>query len=379
MNDSPNSYTTLSEIKNLEKLNSLNFISWKRSIVASLGIRKLEHLLNPGKPDNEDLKQKQTVFYFIAGHLAAENYDKFVSKDSKDPSKLWCSIKEHYASTSAENVASHLGKTFSIKSPSSSSGLSESISLFHSTSKLLCSLSPNLFTGDVMPQVLAFYVLLMLPESSRHVSTAVFHSIKVSTKIPTVKEVFKEVEIDILQRTDTDKELSMALKATTKPNRHGCSNAVAPDESLFLNTNSTAKFLYVDNGAKLHVAAEATLQLTTSLGKLSLPNALVVPLASSILIPLGSFLNDGETLKGHKRGVNLFYKNNCLILTTQIVNNVLLINTPPVTRACVSIKPDPLMIHKQLGHPNTFAASKLFPNVDFSNVHCISCSLSKSH
>ncbi|MBW0540349.1 hypothetical protein O181_080064 [Austropuccinia psidii MF-1] len=165
MNDSSNSYTTLSEIKNLEKLNSSNFISWQRSIIASLGMRNLEHLLIPGKPDNDNPKQKQTVFYFIVGHLDAENYNTFVSKDRKDPSKLWCSIKEHYASTSAENVASHLGKLFSIKFPSSSSALSETISLFHSTLKLLRSLSPNLFTGDVMPQILAFYVLQMLPES----------------------------------------------------------------------------------------------------------------------------------------------------------------------------------------------------------------------
>ncbi|MBW0543090.1 hypothetical protein O181_082805 [Austropuccinia psidii MF-1] len=417
MNDSSNSYTTLLEIKNLEKLNSSNFISWQRSIIASLGMRNLENLLNPGKPDNNNPKQKQTVFYFIVGHLDAENYDIFVSEDSKDPSKLWCSIKEHYASSSAENVASYLGKLFSIKFPSSSSRLSESISLFHSTLKLLCSLSPNLFTGDVMPQVLAFYV---------------------STKIPTVEEVFKEVELDMLQRTNTDKELRMALKATTKPKRQlcqkgkhnplaphseydcfqlfpekrdtyhkqrinhetssalavcnqvallsnspvlesGCSNSVAPDESLFFKTKSTTETLYVANGVKMHVAAEGVLQLTTSVGKLSFPNALVVPLASSVLIPLGSFLNNGATLKGYKGGAKLFDKNNCLILTTRIVNNVLLIDTPPVKRACASIRADPLIIHKRLGHPNNFITSKIFPSIDFSNVSCVSCSLSKSH
>ncbi|MBW0531432.1 hypothetical protein O181_071147 [Austropuccinia psidii MF-1] len=285
MNDSSNSYTTLSEIKNLEKINSSNFISWQRSVIASLGMRNLEHLLNPGKINNEDPKQKQTVFYFIVGHLDSENYDKFVSEDSKDPSKLWCSIKEHYASTSAENVASHLGKLLSIKFSSSSSGLSESISLFRSTLKLLCSLSPNLFTGDV------------------------------STKIPTVEEVFKEVELDILRRTDTNKELGVALKATTKPKKklcqkgkhnllaphyesdcfqlfpekcdayhkcqfnhetssalavcnhvsllsnspvldRGCSNTVEPKEYLFLSTKSTKKSLYAANGTKMHVAAE---------------------------------------------------------------------------------------------------------------------------
>ncbi|MBW0551910.1 hypothetical protein O181_091625, partial [Austropuccinia psidii MF-1] len=159
----------------------------------------------------------------------------------------------------------------------------------------------------------------------------------------------------------------------------GCSNAVAPDESLFLETRSTTKTLYAANSAKMHVEAEGVLQLTTSLGKLSFPNALVVPSASSVLISLGSFLNNGATLKGHKGGAKLFEKNNCLILTTRIINNVLLIDTPTVKRACASIGADPLMIHKQLGHPNNFVASKIFPSVDFSNVSCVSCSLSKSH
>ncbi|MBW0531221.1 hypothetical protein O181_070936 [Austropuccinia psidii MF-1] len=137
INNPPSSHTTLSEIKNLKKLNSSNFLSWQRSIVASLGMRNLEHLLDLNKPNDEYPKQKQTVFYFIVGHLDAENYDKFVSKDSKDPSKLWCSIKEHYSSTPTENVASHIVKLFRIKFPSSSSGLSESISLFSSTLNLL--------------------------------------------------------------------------------------------------------------------------------------------------------------------------------------------------------------------------------------------------
>ncbi|MBW0580093.1 hypothetical protein O181_119808 [Austropuccinia psidii MF-1] len=249
----------------------------------------------------------------------------------------------------------------------------------------------------------------MLPESCRHVSTAVFHSIKVSTKIPTVEEVFKEVELDMLQRTNTNEELSMALKATKKPKRHLCQkgkhNPLAPhsesccfqlfpekcdayhkrrinhqiSSSLAVCNQSTTKTLYAANSAKMHVAAEGVLQLTTSLGKFSFPNALVVPLASSVLIPVGSFLKDGATLKGYKGGEKLFDKNNCLILTTLIENNVLLIDTPPVKRACASIRADPLIIHNRLGHPNNFVASKIFPSINFPNVSCVSCSLSKSH
>ncbi|MBW0514139.1 hypothetical protein O181_053854 [Austropuccinia psidii MF-1] len=119
----------------------------------------------------------------------------------------------------------------------------------------------------------------------------------------------------------------------------------------------------------MQVMADGTLELETSLGKLSIPNTLVVPFASSALIPLGSFLNDGATLKGLKGGENLFEKENCLILITQIVNKISLIDTPPVAKACVSFSLDPLMIHKQLSHPNSFVATKIFPNVEFSKVN----------
>ncbi|MBW0575048.1 hypothetical protein O181_114763 [Austropuccinia psidii MF-1] len=189
------------------------------ALLLSHRLTNLENRLDPCKPNDEDPKQKQTILYFIIGHLDAENYNKFVSEDGKDPSKLWYSITEHHASTSVENVASHFSKIFSIIFPSSSSGISESITLFFSTLKLLFSLSPSLFAGDIMPQVLALYMLRMLPEACRHVSTAVFHSIKVSTQIPTVEEVLKEIELEIVQKTDTNKESNMALKATMKPKR----------------------------------------------------------------------------------------------------------------------------------------------------------------
>ncbi|MBW0527468.1 hypothetical protein O181_067183 [Austropuccinia psidii MF-1] len=119
----------------------------------------------------------------------------------------------------------------------------------------------------------------------------------------------------------------------------------------------------------MQVMAEGTLQLGTSLEKLSLPNALVVPLTSSVLTPIGSFLNDGATLKGLKGGENLFEKENCLILITQIVNKISLIDTPPVAKACVSFSLYPLIIHKQISHPNSFVAIKIFPNVEFSKVN----------
>ncbi|MBW0482971.1 hypothetical protein O181_022686 [Austropuccinia psidii MF-1] len=156
---------------------------------------------NAIKIDPVYLKKKEMVYYFIVGHLDDENYDKFVSDKDEEPYQLWNNIKEHYASSSSENIASQFGKLFSIKFPPSSSALSEAIASFRSTLKLFRGLSPK---------------------TCRHVSTAVFHSIKVSARIPTVEELFKEVELDILRRTGTDEQTALALQLRSKPKKELC-------------------------------------------------------------------------------------------------------------------------------------------------------------
>ncbi|MBW0571599.1 hypothetical protein O181_111314 [Austropuccinia psidii MF-1] len=363
-----NTSTSLFEVKNIEKLNSNNFLSWQQSMVATLGMRSLESFLEETvieeKEDSGIKRQRQTVYYFLIGHLDSENYDKFVVDEDKNPERLWRNIKEHYASTSAENIGTHFGKLFNIKFPSSSSGLSEAISSFRSTLKLLCSLSPQLFTGDIMPQVLAFYVLQMLPEPCCHISTAVFHSIKVSTKIPTVEEVFKEVELDIVCHVDTEEELNLALKVSTKSKQQlfskgkhnplaphpeqeffqlfpekrdayhkrrtnheigmalgvcnlasnlpifdsGTSNTITPFKQLFVKTWASEEKLQAANGSNMCVMAEGTCQIKTSKGSLNIPNALLVPLATSTLVAMGPFLNKGAVLRGFPGGANLFCK-----------------------------------------------------------------------
>ncbi|MBW0481433.1 hypothetical protein O181_021148 [Austropuccinia psidii MF-1] len=392
MSNSTDSSVTLTEIKNLEKLSTSNFVSWQRGIVSSLGMRNLKGILYEDsstlKTDPIKLKQSKMVYYFIVGHLDDENYDKFVSKNENDPVTLWKNIKDYYASLSAENIASNFGKLFSIKFPSSSSSLSESISSFRSTLKLLCTLSPTLFTGDIMPQVLAFYVLRMLPETCRHVSTAVFHSIKVSTKIPTVEEVFKEVELDIIQRNNqlapgTGIALAACNSSISLSDQpildSGCSNTIAPTKRGFLNTTHSKETLPADNGNSMEVVSEGTLCLKTSIGSLLIHKALVVPSVTSTLVSLGPYLNNGATLKGYKGGADLLDKHGKLILTTKIVNNVLLIDTASPNLTCSAISGDPLTIHRRLGHPSARVASKMHPGIDFSQLHCTSCSLSKSH
>ncbi|MBW0465833.1 hypothetical protein O181_005548 [Austropuccinia psidii MF-1] len=343
MSNPTDSSVTLTKIKNLEKLTTSNFVTWQRGIVSSLGMRNLKGILyndlSTSKSDPIKLNQSKMVYYFIVGHLNDKNYDKFVSKDENDPVTLWKNIKDHYASSSAENLASNFEKIFSIKFPSSSSSLSKSISLFHSTLRLLRTLSPTLFTGDIMPQVLAFYVLRMLPETCRHVSTAVFHSIKVSTKIPTVEEVFKEVKLDIIQRSSSEEDDNVTLKVGTKTNKElchkgkhnplsnhsesecfqlhpekheayhkrrknhltpqmgvalaacnssghlsdqpildsGCSNTISLTNRGFLNTTPSKETLLAANGNSMEVVSEGTLCLKTSIGNLLIQKALVVP------------------------------------------------------------------------------------------------------
>ncbi|MBW0489426.1 hypothetical protein O181_029141 [Austropuccinia psidii MF-1] len=328
------------------------------------------------KSDPIKLNQSKMVYYFIVGHLNDKNYDKFVSKDENDPVTLWKNIKDHYASSSAENLASNFGKLFSIKFPSSSSSLSESISLFGSTLRLLRTLSPTLFTGDIMPQALAFYVLRMFPETCRHVSMAVFHSIKVSTKIPTAEEVFKEVELDIIQRSSSEEDDNVALNREAyhkRRNNHlapgmgvalaacnssghlsnqtildsGFSNTIAPTNRGFLNTTRSKETLLAANGNSMEAVSKGTLCLKTSIGNLLIQKALVVPSVSSKLVSLGTYLNNGATLKGYKGGADLYDKHGKLRLTMEIVNNVLLINTPS------PISGNPLRLHKRLGHPSS--------------------------
>ncbi|MBW0499223.1 hypothetical protein O181_038938 [Austropuccinia psidii MF-1] len=62
----------------------------------------------------------------------------------------------------------------------------------------------------------------MFPETCKHVSIEVFHSIKVSTQIPTVKEVFKEVELNIIQRSSSEEDDNVALKVGTETKKSIC-------------------------------------------------------------------------------------------------------------------------------------------------------------
>ncbi|MBW0567262.1 hypothetical protein O181_106977 [Austropuccinia psidii MF-1] len=221
----------------------------------------------------------------------------------------------------------------------------------------------------------------MLSEACRHVSMAVFHSIKVSTKIPTVEEVFKEVKLEIIQSSSSEEDDNVALKREAyhkRRNNHltpgmgvalaacsssghlsnqpildsGCSNTLAPTNRGFLNTTYSKETLLAANGSIMEVVSEGKLCLKTSIGNLLIQKALVVPSVSSMLVSLGPYLNNGATLKGYKGGANLYYKHGKLILTKNIFKNILLINIPSPGLACSAISGNPLTLRKRLGNPS---------------------------
>ncbi|MBW0468627.1 hypothetical protein O181_008342 [Austropuccinia psidii MF-1] len=170
MNESLNHpFSSLSDIRRLKKLNYSIFFTWERGIGSALRMRNLRDMLietpSTVKTDPIYLKKKEMVYYFIVGHLNDENYEEFVSDGDEEPYEICNTIKYYYASSSGENIASHFRKLFRIKLSPSFSSLSEAISSFRSSLKLLWGISPSIFSEDIMVEALAFYVLLFLPET----------------------------------------------------------------------------------------------------------------------------------------------------------------------------------------------------------------------
>ncbi|MBW0468234.1 hypothetical protein O181_007949 [Austropuccinia psidii MF-1] len=253
-----------------------------------------------------------------------------------------------------------------------------------------------------MPQLLAFYVLHMLPEPGRHVYTAVFHAIKVLTKIPTVDEVFREVELDIVCRVDNEDESNLALKVSEKPKRQLCSkgkhnplaphseqecfqlypekrdayhrrcnnhkvgtaltvcnlvsslptldsgtpNTITPFKQLFLKTRASEEKLLAANGSNMDFLAKGTFQVATTEGNLKISNALLFPSTASTLIVMGPFLNEGAVLRGYTGGADLFNKEGKLLLKTQLLNNILVIDTARVKSTNTVSSENLLLLHK---------------------------------
>ncbi|MBW0482169.1 hypothetical protein O181_021884 [Austropuccinia psidii MF-1] len=94
---------------------------------------------------------------------------------------------------------------------------------------------------------------------------------------------------------------------------------------------------------------------------------------------MGPFLQKGTVLRGHPGGAYLFDKDGKLILETQLVNNILVINSSRSNSFNPISSSDSLLIHQRLGHPGNDLASRMVPGVDFSLLDCTFYSLFKAH
>ncbi|MBW0556077.1 hypothetical protein O181_095792 [Austropuccinia psidii MF-1] len=115
----------------------------------------------------------------------------------------------------------------------------------------------------------------------------------------------------------------------------------------------------------MDVLAEGTFQVATNEGNLKISSSLLVPSATSTLIAMGPFLNEGAVLRGYTGGADLFNKEGKLLLKTWLVNNILVIDTAKVNSTNTVSSENLLLLHKRLGHPGKEIASKMLPKYDF--------------
>ncbi|MBW0527358.1 hypothetical protein O181_067073 [Austropuccinia psidii MF-1] len=118
------------------------------------------------------------------------------------------------------------------------------------------------------------------------------------------------------------------------------------------------------------VTSEGTFWIKTSEGSLNIPNALLDPSATSTLVAMGPFLNEGAGLRGYPGGANLFCKEGKLLPKTQLISNILVIDTEKLNSTNAISSSDFLLLHKRLGHPGREIASKMLPKYNLSGVDC---------
>ncbi|MBW0481191.1 hypothetical protein O181_020906 [Austropuccinia psidii MF-1] len=119
----------------------------------------------------------------------------------------------------------------------------------------------------------------------------------------TVEELLKEVELDILRKSGTEDQSSLALQLLTKPKKKdllskgnnnplsnhseilgsGCSYTIASTSDHFSKITTSNETLLESNGSYMKVTSEGTFQPQTTTGNISITNALIVPLASPVL------------------------------------------------------------------------------------------------
>ncbi|MBW0496441.1 hypothetical protein O181_036156 [Austropuccinia psidii MF-1] len=227
----PSLSQTLEKITNIEKLNSTNFSEWESSILMAFNVRDLECFLYPkwtaSFPENappEELnffcKSFKQISFWLGSQLNKENLDNFFERNftAHDPAVLWAKINHHYVAASAENCANVVMKFFGLK-------------MEKGNFKQLWVMGPELFHGEVLIKVLAFFSLKVLPPSLQILANNVYQPTKISGKLLFLDSVLSEIELAVARNQEQVVPDPQALKVIGRRGKiffDGKHNALAP-------------------------------------------------------------------------------------------------------------------------------------------------------
>ncbi|MBW0477299.1 hypothetical protein O181_017014 [Austropuccinia psidii MF-1] len=201
----------LEKISNIERLNVLKSSKWQNEIILALRIRSLDCFLDskwvnsfPMEACKEEAdifrEGSNQVYYWIILQMNQENQDKFYNREQEkcDPAELWGKVREYYASSSAENFTNVIVKIFNLKMDKGN--VLEIVGEFQHFLNLICMIGTELFREDILLNIMAFYSLKLFPSLLQLVANNVYQATKLSGKIPTLEEVFSEVELTLSRR-----------------------------------------------------------------------------------------------------------------------------------------------------------------------------------
>ncbi|MBW0479277.1 hypothetical protein O181_018992 [Austropuccinia psidii MF-1] len=220
----PSLSQTLKKITNIEKLNSTNFSEWESSILMEFNVRDLEFFLDPKWTASfpEDAPPEE---------LNKENLDKFFERHSTahDPTVLWANINHNYAAASEENCANVVMKIFGLKMDKGN--VKETLVELRHLVNHLWVIGMELFQGDILIKVLAFFTLKILPSSLHIVANNVYQLKKISGKLLFLDSVLSEVELAVARRQEQVVPDPQALKVIGRRGKmcfEGKHNPLAP-------------------------------------------------------------------------------------------------------------------------------------------------------
>ncbi|MBW0534560.1 hypothetical protein O181_074275 [Austropuccinia psidii MF-1] len=203
----------LEKISNAEPLTITNYLKWKNSIYFAFKMQSLDFFLNSNWISNfpRDAVEEEeayifreggeNIFYWLISHLDEENVNKFYNQNSIyfNLATLWERMKQHCAANSLENCSNIITKIFNLRMNEQS--------------------------------------VLATPNKLQYLFVAinVYQSTKMTGNMPTLEEVFSQIELAMVQQGESVvKEDPLALRVQGRKARcfGGKHNPMAPHQEL---------------------------------------------------------------------------------------------------------------------------------------------------